>query len=104
MPGARTWLTVAKTRLNSIANSLIDPNGVLIENSPYYDFYSLDKLWQIATWSRGTDVTLSAGFNSQVTQMINYATYILQPDSEVPVLGASLETTINNHGSFAQMA
>ena len=104
MPGAHEWQGVATTRLDYAVVSLVDRNGVLIENSPYYQFYTLDKLWQIQRWAQAANTRLSAVFQSQLMKMINYATYILQPNSSVPLLGASLETTIHDHGTYAQMA
>jgi Heparinase II/III-like protein/Heparinase II/III N-terminus/Polysaccharide deacetylase len=103
MPQAHAWRATATTRLDTSIHSLVDPDGVLIENSPYYQFYALDKLWQIDRWAKATHVALSPDFESRLGQMINYATYILQPDSSVPLLGASLATTIHDHGTYAQM-
>ena len=104
MPDAPAWHQLGTTRLNWSIDGIVDPNGVLIENSPYYEFYVLDKLWQIREWAQSTHVSLQSDFNMQIAKMINYATYILQPNSSVPLLGASLETTIKDHGTFAQMA
>lgn len=104
LPDASAWRRLALTRLDVTVNYLVDPDGVLVENSPYYEFYALDKLWQIYTWAQATHVALSTDYRTRLFAMIRYATYILQPDSSVPLLGASLETTIHNHGDFAQMA
>lgn len=104
LSGATTWLSLARTRLAQSLALLIDGDGVLIENSPYYHFYELDKFWQIDQFSVAAKVPISPRFSSRLHQMINYATYILQPDLQVPLLGASLSQTINKHGSFAEMA
>ena len=104
MPGAAQWKTTATTRLDFAVNSLVDQDGVLVENSPYYEFYALDKLWQIAAWAKAQHVTIATDFKARLDSMINYATYILEPDGSVPLLGASLETYIRDHGTFAEMA
>ena len=36
--------------------------------------------------------------------MLNFATYILKPNRETPLLGASAETKVNDHGVYAGMA
>ena len=104
LPGSRAWLSTSTLRLNTSVNSLVDHDGILVENSPFYQFYTMDKLWQILSWSKEAGVSLGPDFESQVHKMINYATYILQPNSSVPLLGASIETTIHDHGTFAAMA
>lgn len=104
MPGAAGWSQLAKTRLDLSIHSLVDADGVLIENSPYYQFYVLDKLWQIDRWALSMHFSLSRDFHARLAQMIRYSTYVLQPDSSVPLLGASLQATIHAKGSFALMA
>ena len=46
LPASHQWLALAQQRLQEQLDSLIDADGDLIENSPYYDFYTLDKYWQ----------------------------------------------------------
>jgi peptidoglycan/xylan/chitin deacetylase (PgdA/CDA1 family) len=104
LPHAREWLHIAQVRLATSIDSLVDADGALIENSPYYDFYTLDKYWQIYGFSRRVGVKIAADFESRIQAMVNYATYILQPDSSVPLLGASLQAVIHDAGSFKEMA
>ena len=104
LPHAHEWETVARERLANGINSLVDGDGALIENSPYYDFYTLDKYWQIRRFAQRAGITIDHDFESRIEKMINYATYILQPDSSVPLLGASLQDVVHDAGSFRQMA
>ena len=104
LPGAATWRSIAQTRVAESLELLFDHDGVLIENSPYYHFYELDKYWQIYQFGLATGVPISDDFPSRLRDMTRYATYILQPNDSVPMLGASLEETIHAHGSFAQLA
>ena len=43
-------------------------------------------------------------FAPRLRDMLNFATYILQPNSQVPLLGASVQETINDFGLYAGMA
>ena len=49
-------------------------------------------------------MAIAPDFASRVVAMTRYATYILQPNDSVPLLGASLQETIHSHASFAQLA
>ena len=104
LPHARQWAAIARSRLSESIHNLVDADGALIENSPYYDFYTLDKYWQIAKFARRLGVVITPDFDARIATMINYATYLLQPDSSVPLLGASLQAVIHDTGSFAEMA
>ena len=104
LPHAQQWLAVAKQRFQWQLDEIIDADGQLIENSPFYDFYILEKYWQIYDYSRTYGYPISADFGSRLRSMVNFATYILQPNSQVPLMGASIETTINDSGVYAAMA
>jgi Heparinase II/III-like protein/Heparinase II/III N-terminus/Polysaccharide deacetylase len=104
LPHAHQWLLLARRRIDWQLKGLIDADGQLIENSPYYDFYTLEKLWQIDQYMIAQGQQRPAGFAAALSSMINFATYILQPDSQVPLLGSSLEQTINYHGVYVDMA
>ncbi len=104
LPNAHHWLALARQRLSQSMNDLVDQDGALIENSPYYHFYTLDKYWQIQNFAELFHYVISPNFRGRLLRMINYASYILEPDGSVPLLGASLSSTVNAHGSFAEMA
>ena len=104
LPHAHQWLALAEQRFQWQLGGIIDPDGQLIENSPYYDFYVLEKYWQIYNYSVAQGYPISGNFEARLRSMLNFATYILQPNSQVPLMGASLETTINDFGVYNQMA
>jgi hypothetical protein len=104
LPNAQSWLALAKQRFQWQLNGLIDGDGQLIENSPYYDFYALAKYSEIYNYSVAQHSPITSNFKSKLDAMTHFATYILQPDSQVPLLGASIETTINDHGVYLPLA
>lgn len=104
LPNAKSWRSIAISRINSSLDSLVDDDGVLIENSPYYHFYTLQKYWDLYNYSQKQHEELGADFEAKLNKMIDYATYILEPNSHIPLLGASLDTAINSHAEYAQMA
>lgn len=104
LPHAASWLVLAEDRFRWQLDGIIDADGQLIENSPYYDFYTLEKYWQIYDYSLAQGYPISGDFERRLRSMLNFATYILQPNSQVPLLGASIEETINDHGVYAAMA
>ena len=104
LPHAQQWLMLAEERFRWQLDGIIDADGQLIENSPYYDFYILEKYWQVYNYSVSQGYPISTNFGARLKSMINFATYILQPNSQVPLMGASLEATINDSGVYASMA
>lgn len=104
LPKAKEWLNLSRERLATSLTVVVDPDGVLIENSPYYHLYTLEKYWEIYKYSLKYNFPISDSFNNRLEKMINYATYILQPDQKIPLLGASLEKQINNHGIYQEMS
>ncbi len=104
LPHAHQWLQLARQRFEWQIKGIIDNDGQLIENSPYYDFYTLEKYWEIYQYMKAQRQATPADFAAKLKSMLNFATYILQPNSQVPLLGASLEATINYHGIYESMA
>lgn len=104
LPGAQKWRNIAIERVNSSLDSLIDNDGVLIENSPYYHFYTLQKYWDLYNYAQNMHERFGKDFEDKINKMIDYSTYILEPNSHIPLLGASLDTTINAHNEYSQMA
>lgn len=104
LPNAQTWLALAKQRFQWQLDGLIDADGQLIENSPYYDFYALAKYSEIYNYSIAQNSPIISSFKAKLDSMTRFATYILQPDSQVPLLGASIETAINDNGVYLQLA
>lgn len=104
LPGAHYWLALASERFNWQLQGLIDADGQLIENSPYYDFYTLEKYWQVYNYPDVRATPIGKEFRAKIAKMLSFATYILQPNSQVPLLGASIEATINDFGVYRGLA
>lgn len=104
LPNAQQWLTLADQRFQWQLGGLIDADGQLIENSPYYDFYILEKYQQIYQYALARHAPLPSSFKATLESMTKFATYILQPNSQVPLLGASIKTTIHDNGVYRQLA
>ena len=104
LPNSEKWLSIAKKRISGEVNNLVDEDGVLVENSPYYHFYVLEKYWEIFKYTEKYNLSISNNFYSKIQKMISYATFILQPDSKVPLLGASIDREIKPVGEYDDMA
>jgi hypothetical protein len=104
MPGADEWQEIAKKRITEGSRDLIDEDGILVENSPYYHFYALEKYWEVAQYSEDYDILMDDTLSTKVNQMISYQAYILQPNRKIPLLGASLDRQINYNGVYLDIA
>lgn len=98
------WLKIAKKRVSEGIEILVDEDGILIENSPYYHFYALEKYWVLHKYSVHNGIDLGPSFKEKVDKMVSYATYILQPNLKVPILGASLGRRLGFDGVFKDIA
>jgi len=101
---SNTWLKIAEDRLNTSVITAVDSDGVLVENSPYYHFYALEKYWEIYKYVKKFDPIVSKNFEQRINKMIDYAVYILQPNQEVPLLGASLYRKVRNTGIDSEIS
>ena len=104
LPDARQWLGLARQRFQWQLDGFVGTDGQLIENSPSYDLSALERYGEIYEYSLALHVPVTSGFKSTLDSMTNFATYILQPNSQVPLLGASLENTVNDSGVLGQLA
>lgn len=104
MPGSKEWMEIAKYRLNGNLTDIVDSDGVQLESSPYYHFYVLEKYWEIYRYSKKFNIPISDQFDDRIRLMVSYATYILQPDLKVPLLGASLDRKVNFSGIDKEIA
>jgi hypothetical protein len=86
---AAAWRTLAQERLLTVTQNTVGSDGVLIEQSTFYHFYSLALLFQITDWARRFGVALAPEVTSAVQKMIRFATLVPQPDGMVPRLDAS---------------
>ncbi len=103
MPNSDDWLKLSSARIAEMEVNIIDDNGILVENSPYYHFYVLEKFLEINRYLKQNDLTIEGFSEEKIDKMISYATYILQPDSSVPTIGASISRQINLFGQYREI-
>jgi hypothetical protein len=96
LPKAPSWQATALDRLSSLMLNSVDGDGVELENSPFYHFYVLSLAYQIDRWARRYGIPLPEGFQTTLTSMVSYATFVLQPDGSIPLAGASVELGVDN--------
>jgi hypothetical protein len=95
--GSDYWTKNGLARLNNSIVNAIDSDGVETENSPFYHLYLMTFAQEIATWAGLWGVSfLSSDSQSRIDMMANYAAYVLQPDGKVPLLGASIATSVSS--------
>ncbi len=104
LPQAESWRTLSTARISDGLNSGVGNDGVLVENSPYYHFYTLEKYWEIYQYSRKHGYHIGDSFENRVRSMVSYATNILQPDQKIPLLGASIDRKIFYSSTFRDIA
>jgi hypothetical protein len=92
MPGAAGWRELALERLQQMLVNTIDPDGVEVENSPFYQVYVLGLVYQIAQWAKHYEPTLAAPYSEAATKMLRYTADITQPNGYLPMLGATATT------------
>lgn len=94
-PGPQGWGDVAKGRLDDLMVDAVDTDGVEVENSPFYHFYVLRFVRDIAAWAERNGVELSPAIPARIDKMVDYATWIVMPNGQIPLIGSSLSRTIN---------
>jgi hypothetical protein len=87
---AARWQTTALQRIELLTQETVDDDGVEVEKSAFYHFYVMTFAAQIDRWARAQGVPLSAEFSARVDAMSVFATFITQPDGQIPLLGASV--------------
>jgi Heparinase II/III-like protein/Heparinase II/III N-terminus len=104
LPGAAAWLALAKGRFRRQLASAVDADGQLAGSSAYDDISALDEYWQIYEYMLARHRPISANFGARLRSMLTFATYLIQPDRQIPLLGASPQTAIQADGVYASMA
>lgn len=104
LPNAPAWRQTAIERIDTGLREIIDEDGVLIENSPYYHVYVLEKYWEIRAYADSEEIRISDEFDATLDSMIEFATYMLTPRLQPPLLGASIPRQLGNTGEFREIA
>ncbi len=103
LENASIWQELGRQRLENSLTELVDTDGVLVENSPYYHFYVLRMYWDINQYAKANNLPISTQFQQKIEQMIQYGTFVLQPDSTIPTIGASLHAKVLNKEQFKEI-
>lgn len=97
MRQAGAWRALAKRRLDNLLRQTVGSDGVQIENSPFYHFYVLDFLQEIAAWAKAHRIPLTKNMTTTIHKMMRYATYITLPNGRIPLLGASVDLDVRRN-------
>jgi hypothetical protein len=90
---AKDWSELGTSRLNELFSAIIDEDGVLVEQSPYYHMYTLRLFWQINAWKDRSQALMPELYPT-LLKMVRYAAYMVQPDGGIPLLGASITDNV----------
>jgi hypothetical protein len=93
------WGDLARSRLDRLMVDAVDPDGVEVENSPFYHFYVMRFAADIAAWASMNDIELSQGFTERLGDMAEYAAWIVMPDGRIPLLGSSPARTVDEENA-----
>ena len=104
LQGVDTWLKISSERMTKMLSGIIDNDGILIENSPYYHLYVLEKLLDINKYLKHNNLNIEGFSDEKINKMISYVVYMLQPDLNVPTIGASISRQINLSGIYKEIA
>jgi hypothetical protein len=106
LPAAAGWRALALARIAALLDEAVDPDGVEVEQSPYYHFYFLTGFWDLYRWARARGIELAPGVDGRVRAMLRYAAHIVLPDGRIPLMGASLARDVRRtrDGHYHEMA
>ncbi|MBZ4422472.1 alginate lyase family protein [Myxococcus sp. RHSTA-1-4] len=94
---ASRWRELALARYDDLLSDIIGSDGFIIENSAYYQFYVFTQVYQLAQWARTHGVELPPQVWPVLERMARFASYIVQPDGHIPMLGASQRLLVRKH-------
>ncbi|HEU0020523.1 MAG TPA: alginate lyase family protein, partial [Dehalococcoidia bacterium] len=104
LPGAQSWALVASGRLDDGVSRIVDQDGILVENSPYYHLYTTGLYWGIRRYLEQNDLPVSDVLAEKLGKMVSYAAYVIQPDLRIPTIGASQSGEVKLAGIYQEMA
>jgi hypothetical protein len=73
----------------------VDADGVEVENSPFYHFYVMRFVKDIAAWADHNEIELSPAVADGTDRMLDYATWIVMPNGKIPLIGSSVVKTLS---------
>ncbi|MDC0557247.1 heparinase II/III family protein [Candidatus Poseidoniaceae archaeon] len=80
-------------RLQYMMETIIGSDGVMIENTPYYHLYILNKVGDIYNWGKENSVLIPSIMEQRLPLMVDYALRSVYPDGKIPLLGAAIPGT-----------
>jgi Heparinase II/III-like protein/Heparinase II/III N-terminus len=86
-PGAREWLTEAKTILEREATLQIAPDGVSREQSTSYQQFVLDLLLYTLLAGKANGQWFSVAFESRIEAMLEFLASLMDTGGNLPMLG-----------------
>lgn len=104
LPRADDWLKTSSVRMRTVLFGIIDEDGLLVENSPYYHLYVLEKFYEINKYLNQHNLEIEGFSDENINKMISYVVYMLQPDLSVPTVGASITRNVGLSGVYKEMA
>lgn len=100
LQGVATLKQLAMTRLTALMENTVGSDGVEIERSPFYDFYVFDLALQVEDWAALSGVDLPVEFTDRVASMVRYATDIIWPNGQIPLIGSSVQEKPAGNGNL----
>jgi peptidoglycan/xylan/chitin deacetylase (PgdA/CDA1 family) len=94
LPKARLWRHMANDRLSQLINRNVDGGGVQVERSPFYHYYVLRLATKMVDWADRAHIRLPPVFIHKTDEMVRYATFVVQPNDQLPLLGSSVKTDV----------
>lgn len=94
---APRWRELALARYDELLSDIIGSDGFIIENSAYYQFYVFTQVYQLAQWAQTHGVEVSPQVWPVLERMARFASYVVQPDGRIPMLGASQRLLVRKH-------
>jgi hypothetical protein len=88
------WQKTGTDRLNGLMETAVDPDGVEIENSPFYHLYVLTFCTQDLFWAQRYGVNLGDSFGRRTAAMLPYVSFNTMPNGHLPQQGASVDLNV----------
>lgn len=94
---APRWRELALDRYDDLLTDIIGSDGFIIENSAYYQFYVFTQVYQVSQWAQTYGLEMSPLVREVLERMARFASYVVQPDGRIPMLGASQRLLVRKH-------
>jgi len=101
---AQDWFKLSSERIVGMINGIVDEDGVLVENSPYYHVYVLEKIFEINKYLKENNIFIENFPSQKIDKMVSYMVHMLQPDLSVPLIGASISRQLGLAGMYKEIA